>query len=225
MERVLYVDLDGTIATSPISSVIREAYRRVAEASGLDLREVEAVSWSLHVELVKRSSPAAFDWDYIGREVSKALGVSLSLDIEGRFRELCHLSRLLDDAARVLAELRDMGWVLVLATNGLLKYQRCVIESLDLDIYFDEVITPDTRGCLKNSEGFYSIRGRRPSGISIGDSYTFDVYYPKRFGLRAIHVVRSSHDPYATRIGIEGAVEPDATIRSLGELPRLLKRF
>lgn len=212
------VDLDGTLAVSPISNVIREGYRHIALYSGRSVSEVEHYSWSIHAELVRRADPKAFDWDYIYERVSEFFSVRIGFSIEKRLLELCDSSRLLDNAHEVLADLRRMADLLILATNGLTKYQRCVIETLELSRYFDLVYTPDTRGCLKNCERFYAIPGGYDSGVVVGDNYTFDVYYPKRFGLKAVHVVRAEVDPYIRLLGIRRTYEPDATITNLGQL-------
>lgn len=220
----IFVDLDGTLIISPISRIIREAYAILASASGLELEDVVRLSWRLHIGLVRESNPLAFDWDYIYREIAGRLGVKVEYSIEKRMLESCHLTRVLDDALNVLPRLRKPNTLLVLATNGLMKYQRCVIELYSLSQYFDYIITPDFRGCLKNCERFYRVN--HPSvygGIVVGDNYTFDVYYPKRFGLRAIYVVRSAHDPYLTWMGIERSVEPDLTVDDLRKLPSLLE--
>lgn len=221
----VFVDLDGTLAVSPISSVIKEAYRRISLYSGKSMDEVESYSWKIHVELVKKSNPLAFDWDYIYGRVSELLDARIAFSIEKRFRELCDLSKILDDAYEALTRLTRSANTLTLATNGLLKYQKCVIETLGLDKYFNTVITPDIRGCLKNCEKFYEIIGEYRSRVAVGDNYTFDVYYPKKFGLKTVYVVRPWGDPYAKWLGIEKVFEADVTIRSVGLLPDVLLKL
>ncbi|MCS7099821.1 MAG: HAD family hydrolase [Sulfolobales archaeon] len=218
MKYVVYVDLDGTLAVSPISSVIREAYEHIAEQAGCGLREVELTSWRIHIDLVRRSDPLAFDWDYIYEKVSGAFGTSPGFRIDRRFEELCGSSKVLDNAHEVLSRLRSVVRVLALATNGLLKYQKCVIELLDLSKYFDLVLTPDVVGCLKNCAKFYSTPSDGGVRIAVGDNYTFDVYYPKVFGLKTIYVARSSSDPYAEWLGIDRTVRPDIAITNLEQL-------
>ncbi|MEM4876308.1 MAG: HAD family hydrolase [Sulfolobales archaeon] len=214
----VFVDLDGTLAVSPISSVIREAYSYIAINSGTNVSDVELHSWRTHIELIKRADPLAFDWDYIYRVVSKFFGVSSGYSIEKRLQELCHLSKLLDNASEVLEELAHTVETLILATNGLIKYQRCVIETLGLDKYFDAIFTPDNRGCLKSCEKFYAVPAECNQRVVVGDNYTFDIYYPKKFGLKAIHVLRSESDPYLKWLGIKRVYEPDAIINSLKHL-------
>lgn len=225
MKPVVFVDLDGTIAVSPISSVIKEAYGLIAASSKRSLEEVEALSWRIHIDLVKKAVPLAFDWDYIYARVSELLGIRVAFSIEKRFQELCGSSRLLDDAGEVLTKLRNLTKLTVLATNGLIKYQKCVIDSLGLDKYFDAAFTPDTRGCLKNRIEFYAVPGEHGNMIVVGDNYTFDVYYPKKFGLKAVHVLRSSRDPYVTWLGIDDTVRPDTVIKSLKHLPDVLPKL
>ncbi|MCX8184227.1 MAG: HAD family hydrolase [Sulfolobales archaeon] len=225
MELVAYIDLDGTLAVSPISGIIEEAYRQISLRAGRELGEVKLLSWRIHVELIKKSSPLAFDWDYIYEEVSKILQISPSSRIDRRLEELCEFSKVLDDAYRVLDRLRSTAGVLVLATNGLLKYQKCVIEFLGLDRYFDLVLTPDVAGCLKNCSKFYSLPSTSSRKVVIGDNYTFDVYYPKTFGLKTVYVDRSTIDPYVKWLGIERIIEPDTVINSLEQLPNVISRL
>ncbi|MEM2207578.1 MAG: HAD family hydrolase [Sulfolobales archaeon] len=222
---VMFMDLDGTLAVSPISSVIKEAYNYLALHSGISVSEIESYSWRTHIELIKRSDPLAFDWDYIYREVSKFFGVSPGYSVEKRLQELCYLSKLLDNAHEVLAGLARSVDTLILATNGLIKYQRCVIETLGLDKYFGSIFTPDTRGCLKNCERFYAVSTEHGRRIVVGDNYTFDVYYPKRFGLKAVYVLRSGSDPYLKWLGIERVYEPDAIINNLKHVPLTLLKL
>jgi len=197
---VRYVDLDGAIALSSMPRVIRRAYELLASLSGLSVPHVERLSWAVHLELASRSLPQAFDWDYVLERISSELGVRASFSVEREFSRVCPESVVLDSSPEVLGELESSGYTLVLATNGLMKYQRCVIESLSLDRFFSYIYTPDSRGCLKNCREFYAlpegVDGGLPA-VSIGDSYTFDVYFPKLFGLLAVHVVRSAReDPY-----------------------------
>ncbi|MEM4775069.1 MAG: HAD family hydrolase [Sulfolobales archaeon] len=222
---IMFVDLDGTLVVSPTSNVIKEACSYIATNSGTSVSEVEQRLWRLHIELVKRSDPLAFDWDYVYREVSRFFGVSSGYSIEKRLHELCHLSKLLDNAGRVLEELAHAVETLILATNGLIKYQKCIIETLGLDKYFDDIFTPDNRGCLKNCEKFYAVPAESDRKIAVGDNYTFDVYYPKKFGLKAIHVLRSEFDPYLRWLKIKRIYEPDAIITSLKHLPGTLLKL
>ncbi len=220
---VVYVDLDGTIALSPIPRVIRKAYEVLASSSGLDIGYIEKLSWTIHLELAYRSLPQAFDWDYIFGRVASELGVRPSFSVEAEFSGVCSGSVAIDSALEVLRELESSGYLLILATNGLIKYQRCVIETLGLDRYFSYIYTPDSRGCLKNCRRFYSLPEGINSGVpsvSVGDNYTFDVYFPKLFGLLAVHVVRSTReDPYLVLTKLPGTTG----LKQAGSADRLLK--
>jgi FMN phosphatase YigB (HAD superfamily) len=241
---VLYVDLDGTVALSPIPRVIRRAYEVLASLSGLSIQQVERVSWAIHLELASRSLPQAFDWDYILERMASELGVRAGFSVEREFSTVCSESVALDNSPEVLRELERSGYTLILASNGLMKYQRCVIETLGLDRYFSYIYTPDSRGCLKNCREFYT----PPEGVdsclpavSVGDSYTFDVYFPKLFGLLTVHVVRSTReDPYLALVrrpstglerleGLNRLPEADVSVRNFGEsvvaVEKLLENF
>jgi FMN phosphatase YigB (HAD superfamily) len=241
---VLYVDLDGTLALSPIPRVIRRAYEVLASLSGLSVQQVERVSWAIHLELASRSLPQAFDWDYILERMASELGVRAGFSVEREFSTVCSESVALDNSPEVLRELERSGYTLILASNGLMKYQRCVIETLGLDRYFNYIYTPDSRGCLKNCREFYAPPEEVDSGlpaVSVGDSYTFDVYFPKLFGLLTVHVVRSTReDPYLALVrrpgtglerlgGLNRLPEADVSVRNFGEsvvaVEKLLENF
>lgn len=225
-EVVLMIDLDNTLVVSPISSLINKAYEELAMLSGRTKEFVVTQAMKIHLNLIKMSTPRAFDWDYIADEVSKVLGVRYKADIEGRFsKNFCKEVKILDNAYEVLQKLRDLGYKLVLSTNGLMKYQECVIRESSLNRYFDLIVSPDRVGCLKNCRNFYSCCDSSGELITVGDSYVFDVYFPKTFGFKAIHVLRWRsiyEDTYRRLLSIDASVVADDVVENLQQLPSAL---
>ena len=133
---------------------------------------------------------------------------------------------ILDKAPEILKILREKGFYLILSTNGLWKYQECVLRETGLTEFFDEIITPDRKGCIKSSREFYNIALEFSEKISVGDNIVFDVYYPKLYKLKAIYVKRSDYvnEIYGQALGIRiDQIVPDAVISSLSQLPNALE--
>lgn len=223
------VDLDNTLVISSISLLMNEVYEELATLSGRSKEFIIAQVMRIHIDLIKASTPKAFDWDYIIDEVSKVLGVKYRADIEGRLsKHLCREVKILDNAYEVLQKLRNLGFKLVLSTNGLMKYQECVIRESGLIKYFELVVSPDSVGCLKNCRKFYSCCDSYGKLVSIGDSYVFDVYFPKTFGFKAVHVLRWRsvfEESYRKLLDVKSLMSADATVENLQQLPNVLLKL
>ncbi|WP_243666126.1 HAD family hydrolase [Vulcanisaeta sp. JCM 16159] len=88
-----------------------------------------------------------------------------------------------DGSLELLRLIRDLGHEVVIATNGLYKYQSVVIEELGFSRFIDGIRTPDLVGCIKNCREFFN-----GAQVMIGDNPLFDVYYPASFGLMTVFV-------------------------------------
>lgn len=137
----------------------------------------------LNRELLRSFTIKAFDWDYIFTEVAHRFGVPMSIDVNDALMKYVHGFKLFDGALELLKLIRDLGHRLVIATNGLYKYQSVVIKELGLSRFIDGIRTPDMVGCPKNCREFFD-----GAQAMIGDNPLFDVYYPTRFGLMTIFI-------------------------------------
>lgn len=221
---IIFFDLDSTLVINPLSRrVMPKIYREVSEALGVEIDRVVDMFSRRHMELVRAGDPRAYDWDYVLMEILRENGAG-SWGYKGFLeilREECGWVEVLDDSPRVLERLEGMGFYLVLSTNGLWKYQECVVREAGLERFFKEILSPDRRGCLKSSKDFFRTSVDGDIKISVGDNIVFDVYYPKIYGLRAIHVKRSwaVGEEYARALGIDLSwIKPDATITSLTQI-------
>lgn len=221
---IIFFDLDSTLVANPLSRrVMPRIYREVSEMLGVEVDRVVEIFTEKHMRMVKAGDPRAYDWDYILLEILRERGLRPWRDnifLEA-LREECRYVEILDNSPKILEELEETGFYLVLSTNGLWKYQECVVREAGIMRFFKEILSPDKRGCLKSSKHFFVTMLSGPSKISVGDNVVFDVYYPKIYGLRAIHVKRpiSIGEEYARVLGIDlSRVEPDATITSLAQV-------
>ncbi len=221
---IIFFDLDSTLVINPLGRrVMPKIYREVSEALGIEMDRVVEMFSKKHMEKVRAGDPKAYDWDYILMEILRENGAGSwgyrgFLDV---LREECSWVEILDDSPKVLERLEEMGFYLVLSTNGLWKYQECVVEEAGLQRFFKEILSPDRRGYLKSSRDFFRTSVDGYIKISVGDNIVFDVYYPKMYGLRAIHVKRplTIGEEYARVLGIDlSGIRPDATITSLTQI-------
>lgn len=226
---IILFDLDSTLVINPLSrKVMPKIYEEVSEALGISIDRVAELFTKKHMERVRVGDPRAYDWDDILIEILREHGArpwSNNAFLE-KLREECSSVETLDDSPKVLERLERLGFYLVLSTNGLWKYQECVVREAGLARYFREILSPDKKGCLKSSKRFFVTMLENPIKISVGDNIVFDVYYPKIYGLRAIHVKRSLSigDEYARALGIDlSSIKPDATITSLTQLYNVLE--
>ena len=235
----LFIDLDGTIMENPFLSAVFP-YLTDALAPKLGMN-ADVLSSEFIVEQESRlrqpdvySPTMTMDWDDIVETVIHRYGYELP-------RTVCELvseySRppyiyAIDDSPAVLRELKQASHRrLVVASNGLSKYQLPVMKALGLTPLFHDFLMPDLAGYLKTEEGFYrryAAQEARGLFISVGDNYTHDVICPKRFGFHAIYKIENTPDladlPPFARCAYLPPVDilPDAVILSLDELPAVI---
>ncbi len=127
----------------------------------------------------------------------------------------------LPGAEAVLHELRRAGVRIGLLTNGAASLQREKIETSGLGMHFDAAVVSGEIGTGKPApEIFHHLLGHLgvPPGdaLMVGNSLARDILGGKRAGLRTCWLALEGEEEPV------GLVEPDFTIRSLGELPRLV---
>ena len=173
-------------------------------------------------------SDKRYDWDDIVKDIARRLETSWSLDLGELTEELTlSYSYVYPCAKQTLRTLKKRGYVLCAATNGFFKYQNPILEKLDLKKYFDYILTPDTTCYYKNEiEYFKPLISKETQSVMVGDEYVYDVYYPKRFGLKAILLQRPQNYKWNMEAAMPAdsdAVKPDAVIHKISELPETLE--
>ena len=127
----------------------------------------------------------------------------------------------LPGAEGVLHELRQAGLRIGLLTNGAASLQREKIESSGLGMHFDAAVVSGEIGTGKPApEIFHHLLGSLglapADALMVGNSLARDIMGGKRAGLHTCWLALEGEDEPV------GLVEPDYTIHSLGELPRLV---
>ncbi len=172
---LILVDLDGTLL--PLEAwdpIFQEISGLIGSRVGVDWRIVYRAAKDLNRELLRGLNVRAFDWDYIFTEVAHRLGASISIDVNDALIKHVHDFKPFDGALEMLSALKGLGHKVIIATNGLYKYQHVVIKELNFAKFIDGIRTPDTIGCPKNCRGFFEGGAQ----VMIGDNPLFDVYYP-----------------------------------------------
>ncbi len=143
--------------------------------------------------------------------------------ISRRYEELLSYGyRYLPGAERLLETLHG-SCALYLASNGSASVQAARIESSGIGRFFDGIFISEELGADKPSLAYFErcfarIPGFDPAlAIMVGDSLTSDIRGGIRAGLKTCWYNPSGREP-------NHDIRPDHEIRTLGELPALLKR-
>ena len=146
------------------------------------------------------------------------LAAELGVLFAGRRREL---QDPLPGAEQVLHKLRSAGLRIGLLTNGAPDLQREKIEASGLGMHFDAAVVSGEIGTGKPEPEIFrhllEKLGVAPAeSLMVGNSLARDIVGAKRAGLSSCWIALEGEEEPV------GLVEPDYTIRSLGELPRIV---
>lgn len=146
----------------------------------------------------------------------------LAADLGGMFaRRRRELQDPLPGAQDILHRLQRAGVRIGLLTNGAASVQRDKIETSGLGMFFDAAVVSGELGTGKPSpEIFHHLLDRLGvlphEALMVGNSLARDIVGGKRAGMKTCWLaLEGEEEPL-------GLVEPDYTIRSLGELPRIV---
>lgn len=126
----------------------------------------------------------------------------------------------LPDAEEILHQLRAAGLRLGLLTNGAPDLQHEKIEASGLGLFFDEAVVSGEIGTGKPEPDIFhhllERLGTAPhESLMVGNSLVRDIAGGKRAGMPTCWLALEGEDEPV------GSVEPDYTIRSLAEVPRI----
>lgn len=198
---IVFIDLDGTLMVNPFETAVWPAV--TAELSAKTGQPAQALMAEIAGEYFARQADesvapiAAMDWDDIAQTVARRLNVRLEANCVALVEQhAASHSSALAFAHEALHELVAPGRALVVATKGLARYQRPVVEALGLTPYFTAFLTPDVHNGLKKHRRFFGDWPERaPLSIMVGDLYDDDVRYPTLHGFRTIWKPGSARIP------------------------------
>lgn len=236
----VFFDLDHTLISGPFGVGVWPAVLgELAEKTGLDRQEIYRLLLAENeARQLDRAIPAvvAMDWDDITQSVARRLGVTLAASVCELAIAHAAQSTMLDDGRAVLRQLTAPHRALVVATKGLAKYQRPVLDALGLTPLFDAVLTPDSYGALKKDRAFWGEwPGRVRLGIMVGDRHDDDVAGPAAVGFKTIWKVDDlpdrlqAKDPFSRALLYPYAPDQtppaDAIITTLQDVPDVVRRL
>jgi len=233
---VVFVDLDYTIMRSAIETVVTPVVEgEIAQKTGKTMAELDQL---ITAELSRRHGDPSLpvtvkmDWDDIFRTIANKLEIQLQSSASQAIQNYIGMPQLslYDGVREVLRELSTPERAVVLATDGLCKFQLPILQGFGLISYFDEILTPDSSNALKKTIEFY---GEWPSKtnfqIMVGDRYKDDMAPAKTHGFKTIWTFQSlcninplERPDLFNWITEEQQSQPDAIIFSLKELPRVV---
>ncbi len=239
---VVFIDLDGTLISGPFGpGVWPTVLAELAAKSGLAPAAIyRLIELENDARLANPDMPAvlAMDWDDIAAAVARALGVTLEADVTAL--AWAHAgpphSYVLPGGEAALRALDAPDRALVVATKGLARYQKPVLDALGLTPLFDDILTPEVAGALKRDRRFFgNWPDQAETVIMVGDRYDDDVLYPAAHGFKTIWkpenlpLALAGHDPFArARLYAYAPDQParaDAIIAGLDELPETVRRL
>ena len=191
---LLTFDLDGVLMKNPFSTgVFPTVTKEFGKISGLSHKEIMAKIIQEAKERMDRGDfVGAYDWDGIVAVVGKELGYDKQIDVAGLVRQFCTPDHIYayPHVHETLEELKYRGFTLVALTNGFLKYQLPVLESLGIAQFFEKVFTPELIGQAKPHPEFFQKPQQAFPGrhLHIGDTVIHDLWGPKRVGATTVWV-------------------------------------
>jgi putative hydrolase of the HAD superfamily len=134
-----------------------------------------------------------------------------------------------DDAIPTLEYLRAQGYRLGLISNAGddANVQR-LIDQAGLRPYFDAILSSAQSGVRKPNPRIFELalnhlETTSSRAVMVGDTLGADILGARNAGVRAIWITRRAGTP-ANRSHLD-TIQPDATISTLSELPRVLEKF
>ncbi|WP_062350818.1 HAD family hydrolase [Bacillus kwashiorkori] len=185
-------DLDGTLMQNPFSKwVFPEIERKVKEKKP-SAEVVKALVTEHYRRMGKKEFVAAYDWQNMLDEFLINEGINIEINIAKLVRTFATPSKvyLLERIIpEVLKKLKVDNFLVAAVTNGFYDYQIPVMETLEIDYLFDEIITPDHVGYAKPDVGIFRTLLKKGNVLMhVGDRIDHDVMLANEFGSISIWI-------------------------------------
>lgn len=187
MYRYLFFDADGTLFD--FEQAEHNAFWKMAEALGLPLeKEHERQYIRCNAEVWKQfeKGEVTIDELKVKRFANFASETGIFLDAEEASRsyqyQLSGQGILFDESITVLETLKERGYTLFLATNGIAEVQRGRIAVSNTERYFDHIFISEELGYQKPDPRFFThmfevtgLGEQKQASLMIGDSLSSDI--------------------------------------------------
>ena len=217
----LVFDLDGTLVHS--GPDLADATNRMLESLDLERQEDEVIfDWLGNgaTRLVQRALTAKVD----GKPDPELFDLGYARFLEFYRDRLCVRTAPYPHVVRVLEELKSSGYRLACLTNKPGTFTLPILEALNLDHFFEQVVTGDSLSVKKpDPMPLYHIFDHMgvpvSSGVMVGDSIS-DIHAAQAAGMPVICV------SYGYNQGLDlTKANPDAIIDSFADLPELIEQI
>lgn len=231
-------DLDEVIVRGPFDVWIERRLRSLIASSspsssgepwtlgGEIDRRIEDDARIVFARLAEVDPVDAFDWDLRYGAVALSWGVTTIPAVLDLVKEalgtlgdapgdVLGKARVLPGAVEAIELARGRGYAVAALSNGFSRFQRPILEALQIDGLFDDIVTPDRVGACKPSPTFFAAR---PGLVAhVGDSLWQDVKGARRAGVDAIWVHADAPDP--------ATVDPATIVRRSRSVANLQRRI
>jgi len=206
-------DLDGTLMQNPFGKWVFPEIARIlkAEVTAPDYDPVKRLIQEHERRMMADLTVEAYDWDDMAQAEIEAQGLSIEINVEQMVLSHCQIPRihLLDDTiAEALPKLSERDYSLAVVTNGFYKYQFPVLDTLGIAGCFEEIVTPEMRGCAKpKPEILHGLLERGRIVAHVGDRLDHDVFMANAAGIPSVFVHRSLPERLAALTPRERALD------------------
>lgn len=205
--RWLTFDLDGTLADWP--------FRRLLRPHMEALLAEPTIRQALRREYLRRLAQGdptkVYDWGDIHRAVREQLGLPpVFPNIAQVLAEAALEPEVLyPEVPASLAALRQQGYQIAVATNGLARYQQVLIDRLN--IAYDRLLAPDISQALKPDPAFWNPLHRESVEkiVHVGDLLSQDIWGANAAGLGAVWIWRTMPQDWRETPVLERTRRPD----------------
>ncbi len=185
------VDLDDTILHNDFAEEIFPEY-----LDGSDPYKVKLNVLKEHYLRLSTFSPEAFDWEYLS---FKALNSNKLPDLhilQEKYYVWPFVFKI-RGADKMLKNLKNLGCKIYAYTNGYSKYQRELLKKLNIEEFFEDILSPDVMGVSK-VDFFKKTTLKKEDTIVIGDDYFYDVEVPAYHGFMTAWIYKYKKGPIGT---------------------------
>lgn len=217
---VVVFDLDDTLYKE--QDFVHSAFRAIANAlsnKGIDASEAYRV-------MEDAFSESRNPIDAILANYPSSIGEEQLVDIYRNHEPNISLD---EETISVLSELQSLRHELALITDGRSRSQRNKIAALGLERYMPAshmYISEETGADKSHPDNFVAVQRRYPREkhyVYVGDNPAKDFVQPNRLGWVSVCLEDDGRNIHSQKVTVKEDAEPRYSLRSMGELPRLLE--